>query len=424
MTFYKKFGNIKIQTERINRVKKENMSEIIAKVVQTKTRFNAVDAEGNKVAGISASMRRKAFDNDQALQRVIGKTGRAFWRLVSLSEFSSADTKSAPLTERDEASMEIVEVPEQHSDVVDYISNSYSLKPRKLFMTEIKWKYLIRSAVRGKNVLMTGNSGCGKTLAAKCLTDALARPYFYFNLGATQDPRSALIGNTHFKKETGTVFSESLFIKAIRTPNAIILLDEMSRAHPDAWNILMTPLDPLQRYVRLDESEDSETVDVAEGVTFVATANVGNEYTSTRVMDRALLDRFVTIEMDELGYEEEVALLKLLYPAADVNDLGVISEITTRTRKEMRSTESKITDSLSTRSAVEMAGLVYDGFSLIEIAEAAIYPYFSQDGGADSERTWMKQLVQKFVRDENTPEDLISLNTDTNQDDAVKKTPY
>ena len=56
------------------------------------------------------------------------------------------------------------------------------------------------------------------------------------------------------------MFAESSFIKAIRTPNSIILLDELSRAHPDAWNILMTPLDPLQRYVRLDESEDSEVV--------------------------------------------------------------------------------------------------------------------------------------------------------------------
>jgi len=388
------------------------MSEIIAKVVQNKTRFNAVDTEGNKVDGISASMRRKAFEKNKALQSAIGKTGRQFWRLVSLSEFTTADTKSAPLTERDEASIEINEVPEQHSEVVDYIRNSYSLKPRKLFMTETKWKYLVRSAVRGKNILMTGNSGCGKTLAAKCLTEALNRPYFYFNLGATQDPRSSLIGNTHFKKDTGTIFSESHFIKAIRTPNSIILLDEMSRAHPDAWNILMTPLDPLQRYVRLDESEDSEIVEVAEGVTFVATANVGNEYTSTRVMDRALLDRFVTIEMDELDYEEEVQLLKLLYPDADVNMLGVISEITTHTRKVVRQSDAKITDALSTRSAVEMAGLVYDGFTLPEVAEAAIYPVFSEDGGADSERTYMKQFVQKFIQDEETPEELFTINPD------------
>ena len=33
----------------------ENMSEIIAKVVQNKSRFNAVDSDGNAIKGISAS---------------------------------------------------------------------------------------------------------------------------------------------------------------------------------------------------------------------------------------------------------------------------------------------------------------------------------------------------------------------------------
>ena len=47
----------------------------------------------------------------------------------------------------------------------------------------------------------------------------------------------------------------------------------------------MTVLDQGQRYLRLDESTTQETIPVAEGVTFVATANIGNEYTSTRVMD-------------------------------------------------------------------------------------------------------------------------------------------
>ena len=391
------------------------MSEIIAKVVQNKSRFNAVDSDGNVVKGISAVMRKKAFNSNKALQRAIGKTGRPFWRMVNIEEFVSIDTKSAPTTSRDEASMEINEIPEKHTEIVDFLKNCFNLKPSKLFMNETKWKYLVRSAVRGKNVMMTGNSGCGKTLASKTLAEVLDRPFYYFNLGATQDPRSSLIGNTHFKKETGTVFAESSFIKAIRTPNSIILLDELSRAHPDAWNILMTPLGPLQRYVRLDESEDSEVVPVADGVTFVATANVGNEYTSTRVMDRALLDRFVTVEMDELEYEDEVALLKLLYPDADINMLGTIGEITTHTRKVVRSAESKITDSLSTRSAVEMAGLAYDGFNLLEIAEASIYPHFSDDGGADSERTYMKQFVQKYVQNEDTPEELFSLNPDENE---------
>ena len=157
--------------------------------------------------------------------------------------------------------------------------------------------------------MMTGPAGCGKTMAAKSVVNSLDRPDFYFNLGATQDPRGTLIGNTHFEKKSGTYFSESLFVKAIQTPNAVILLDELSRAHPDAWNILMNVLDYGQRYLRLDEQDGQQTIKVADGVTFVATANIGNEYTSTRFMDKALMDRFTIVEMDVLNEEEENQLL-------------------------------------------------------------------------------------------------------------------
>jgi nitric oxide reductase NorQ protein len=256
--------------------------------------------------------------------------------------------------------------------------------------------------------MMTGPAGTGKTMAAKYLVSALERPDFYFNLGATQDPRATLIGNTHFSKEDGTYFAESLFVKAIQTENAVILLDELSRAHPEAWNILMTVLDLNQRYLRLDEKDGAPTIKVAPGVSFIATANVGNEYTSTRVMDRALQDRFITIEMDQLDEQMEFALLKMKYPAAHTEAVQAIAEIAAQTRKECKSSNPKLTNSLSTRAAVELTSLIYDGFSLTEAAEVGIYPFFSEDGGVDSERTYVKQIVQKYcVNPEESKSDLF-----------------
>jgi len=376
------------------------MNKVVVKIEMSGNRYNAWDFDGNKLTSeISTSTRKSAFEAGMALEKREGKGGRTYWWKVPMSEFEAT---AAPVID-----VSGIDVPEDHAEMLNFIHSSYNLKPKGLVMKELKWKYLVRGAVRGKNLLMTGPAGCGKTMAAKSLVNALDRPDFYFNLGATQDPRSTLIGNTHFEKSKGTYFSESLFVKAIQTPDAVILLDELSRAHPDAWNILMTVLDNGQRYLRLDESDGSETINVAEGVTFVATANIGNEYTSTRVMDKALMDRFIIVEMDVLNADEEHGLLDYMFPHVDSDLLKSVAEIASVTRGESKSEAGRLSAGISTRTSVEMAGLLYDGFGLDEAAEVTVYPQFSDDGGLESERTYVKQLVQKYISD-GSSEDLFN----------------
>ena len=312
--------------------------------------------------------------------------------------------------------VEKVEVDADQAVMMNFIHNeSFQLKPKQLIVNELKWKYLMRSAMRGKNIMMTGAAGCGKTMAAKSIVNALDRPDFYFNLGATQDPRATLIGNTHFNKEDGTYFSEALFVKAIQTPNAVILLDELSRAHPDAANILMTVLDEGQRYLRLDEADGSPTIKVAEGVCFIATANIGNEYTATRVMDRALMDRFIVIEMDLLDKDQEFNLLKMMFPNVQTDLLDSIASIVHDTRKELKQENPRISTHISTRASVEMASLCYDGFDLLEAAEVTVYPQYDSAGGIDSERTFMKQIVQKYS-DDGSSDDLFNVEDEAGDD--------
>ena len=381
------------------------MKKIIATVTQEGRFLKAITNEGKDVSNqIDRSLRRKAAE-----------LGKQLNLDHVTNEWSFSNTNSMKV--EDVEPVKLIASNSEHSIMKDFIHSSIALKPEQLIMSDLKWKYLVRSAMRGKNIMMTGPAGTGKTMAAKYLVTALDRPDFYFNLGATQDPRATLIGNTHFSKEDGTYFSESLFVKAIQTENAVILLDELSRAHPEAWNILMTVLDLNQRYLRLDEKDGAPTIKVAPGVSFIATANVGNEYTSTRVMDRALMDRFITIEMDQLDTQMEFTLLKMKYPAADVNILLSIAEIANQTRKEISQSNPKLTNTLSTRANVEIASLIYDGFTLSEAAEVGIYPFFSNDGGVDSERTFVKQIVQKYcVNPDETKSDLFNVDDVVNLD--------
>ena len=387
----------------------------IVQIVKNGNRYNAVDGQGNKwTHSIITTTRKSAYGdsyvkgktntNPKMALEYREKNGRKFWWRVPMERFNETLNIQSPIVEKSSE----VEVPSGHKEMMEFIQNSYSLKPKDLVISELKWKYLIRSAVRGKNIMMTGPAGCGKTLAAKSLVNALDRPNFYFNMGATQDPRSTLIGNVHFDKSKGTYFSESLFVKAIQTPNSVILLDELTRAHPDAWNILMTVLDQGQRYLRLDEGEGQQTIKVAEGVCFVSTANIGNEYTATRQLDKALLDRFVIIEMDTLSDEEEFGLLQYMFPSVDSQLLKTVSSISFLTRSESKSDNPRIGSGISTRTSVEIGGLLFDGFSIQESAEITIYPQYDNDGGVDSERTFVKQIVQKFL-DDGSSDDLFDV---------------
>ena len=209
--------------------------------------IKVVSTDGNDITGLFRDdMIKIAYENGEAL-KYNEETGRA--KRIDPDQLPNPTPKKK-------------EVVKNEDPVLAFISNAPSIKPDHLEITDIKWKYLIRSAVRCKKIMMVGPAGSGKTEAAKALPTATDRPFFYFNLGATQDPRSTLIGNTHFKNNE-TLFDESAFIKAIKTENAVILLDELSRAHPEAWNILMTVLDEGQRYLRLDENINAPLVNVA-----------------------------------------------------------------------------------------------------------------------------------------------------------------
>jgi len=295
------------------------------------------------------------------------------------------------------------------TDIDIAIRNCTDLKPKELIISDLKWRYLVRAVLRSKNVMIIGPSGCAKTMAARCVAKALKRPFEKFNIGSTQDARATLIGNTTYKKETGTVFHKSAFVKAITTPDTVVLLDEFTRGTHDAWNILMTVTDPIQRCLRLDEDEESSVVNVAEGVSFVATANIGNEYTATKVLDRASARRFpIKLEMSPLTGKQLVSLFDILFGDTRTPEEKALMKTLTKISDDLiaqcRLEDSPISTIIPPANMVEMAELVMDGFSLEEIAEAAIYTEYPDEGGADSERAFVKSILQKhFPKDVKSP---------------------
>ena len=88
-----------------------------------------------------------------------------------------------------------------------------------------------------------------------------------------------------------------------------------------------------------------------------------------------------------------------MFPNVDSVLLGNVAKIASLTRSESNSETARISSGVSTRTTVELCGLLYDGFALEEAAEVSIYPQYDSTGGVDSERTFVKQIVQKFVND-------------------------
>ena len=93
-----------------------------------------------------------------------------------------------------------------------------------------------------------------------------------------------------------------------------------------------------------------------------------------------------------------------MFPNVDSQLLGSVAKIATLTRSESNKDTARISSGISTRTTVELCGLLFDGFSLVEASEVSIYPQYDSTGGVDSERTFVKQIVQKFVDDGSSDE--------------------
>ena len=142
--------------------------------------------------------------------------------------------------------------------------------------------------------------------------------------------------------------------------------------------------------------------------------NVGVEYTSTRVIDRAIQDRFQILEMDILTKEQQANLINQICPNLTEQTVDILTSIYSQIQIEVQSGSGKISTGISTRTILGAAALICDGFSIQSALEVCVFPYFSNDGGMDSERTFARQIVQKFIPHSDLKNDNMFDETDTN----------
>tara|TARA_Y100000004_G_scaffold192100_1_gene252058 strand:- start:571 stop:1410 length:840 start_codon:yes stop_codon:yes gene_type:complete len=238
---------------------------------------------------------------------------------------------------------------------------------------------MIRSLIKGgKNVMLTGATGAGKTTYCFKMAEDLDMNCEVVNCGSTQDARTSLLG--FFQLEDGnTKFTPSNFIKAIQTENTLVVLDELSRASDDAFNILFPVLDH-RREIHIEEQDgSSRVVKVAKGVRFIATANIGMEYSSTRTLDRALQDRFMTFNLPYITGDQMVEFISdtQQMQANSMSKLETLAKVYDYSHTLFG--KGKIGTRISTRSVIDTVSLIKDGFSVKDILDNAILSQYEQD---------------------------------------------
>ena len=240
-----------------------------------------------------------------------------------------------------------------------------------------------------KNVLLVGPTGCGKTDLALWLAATNQRPFYTAIVGQCIEPLD-LLGSKGVANGA-TFFKESRFVEAIETEDCVVCLDEINRCTPNILNLLIPLLDHRGE-VYVEELE--RTVRVADGVCFVATANIGSNFTGTYRFDDAIVSRFTyRFEVSFLEEDEEAKMLAARCGISD-EDSTLLARVASTLRSKTSGFGGTLTKLVSTRQLIATASLMNTGVPLVEALDATVVPSFDAEGGTDSERAQVLQSIQ------------------------------
>lgn len=240
------------------------------------------------------------------------------------------------------------------------------------FIKQEDWSLLARNVQKHINTMILGPAGTGKTSVIKVLCDKLGLKLHVFDMGSMMDPISSLLG-VHRLEDGSSIFDYAKFTQVIQEP-CVILLDELSRAPQSAMNILFPCLDDRRSLsIEIACGKGIREIKIHPEVTFIATANVGAEYSGTNSMDRALVNRFFTLELGFIPAKEESAVLSKRTGITKAE-----SDMIVKVAGNIRNLASKqeVSSSPSIRETLMVAELVADGWSLGQAMQMVYLPLY------------------------------------------------
>lgn len=247
------------------------------------------------------------------------------------------------------------------------------IKKGGFYVDPDNWYLLLRNITNQVNTMMIGPTGTGKTELVMLACEKLGIPCHIYDMGSMYDPVAGLLGVHRLQEGGVSTFDYAKFTRDIAEPG-VVLLDELSRAPVTTNNILFPCLDNRRTLpVEIAGGEDLRAVKVHEECCFIATANVGAEYTGTMSMDRALVGRFFPLELDYMprDKEEQVLIKRCRISSASAKHIvAVANNIRSLYRKQ------EISCSLSTRETLMAAELVADGWDTLRAMELVFLPLF------------------------------------------------
>ena len=264
------------------------------------------------------------------------------------------------------------------------ISSGFYVEPRI-------WEFLVRNIIQHKNTMLIGPTGTGKTEIIMNICKSLDIDCHIYDMGSMQDPLTDLLGS-HRLENGSSVFDYAKFVEDVQKPG-VILLDELSRAPLMTNNILFPCLDVRRQLpVEIADSHHDRVIKVHPECTFIATANIGSEYSGTNEIDAALLNRFLPLQLDYLpaNVEQEILMIRTKI------DPQIAAEVVARFNTiRMAYNENRISKTVSTRELIACGEMIADGFTMNDALNFIICQKFINTS-YQNELTTVKRLLSSL----------------------------